>query len=213
MSSDLQCEDERLSTQGETYCWSSLSASVVSRESVRIALTLAALNDMDVKTADIENAYLTAPVGEKIYCRLGPKFGANAGRKAIIVRALYGLKSAGASFRNHLADCMRHLGWQSCKADQDVWLKPEVRIGNRYQYYAYCLLYVCLLYVDDIYIVHHDGVRMLNAIDGFVKTKAGSIRDHEFYLGAKLRPTTLSNGVHCWATSSSKYIQAAVANG
>jgi hypothetical protein len=35
-------------------------ASVVSRESVRIALTLAALNDFDVKMADIENAYLTA---------------------------------------------------------------------------------------------------------------------------------------------------------
>jgi hypothetical protein len=36
-------------------------ASVVSRESVRIALTLVALNDLEVKTADIENAYLTAP--------------------------------------------------------------------------------------------------------------------------------------------------------
>ena len=76
-------------------------ASVVSRESVRIALTLAALNDLEVKTADIENAYLTAPVGEKIWCRLGPEFGQDAGKRAIIVRALYGLKSAGASFRNH----------------------------------------------------------------------------------------------------------------
>jgi len=55
-------------------------ASVVSRESVRIALTLAALNDLEVKTADIENAYLTAPVAEKIWCVLGPKFGANAGK-------------------------------------------------------------------------------------------------------------------------------------
>ena len=41
-------------------------ASVVSRESVRIALTLAALNNLEVKTADIENAYLTASVSEKI---------------------------------------------------------------------------------------------------------------------------------------------------
>ena len=31
-------------------------ASVVSRESIRIALTLAALNDLEAKTADIENA-------------------------------------------------------------------------------------------------------------------------------------------------------------
>lgn len=55
-------------------------ASVVSRESVRIALTIAALNDLEVKTADIENAYLTAPVGEKIWCTLGPEFGSDAGK-------------------------------------------------------------------------------------------------------------------------------------
>jgi hypothetical protein len=75
-----------------------------------------------VKAADIENAYLTAPVNEKIWCTLGSEFGSEAGKRAIVVRSLYGLKSAGAAFRNHLADCMRHLGWQSCMADQDLWL-------------------------------------------------------------------------------------------
>ena len=181
-------------------------ASVVSRESVRIALTLAALNDLEVKTADIENAYLTAPIGEKIWCTLGPEFGEDAGKRAIIVRALYGLKSAGASFRNHLADCMSHLGWESCKADHDVWLKPEVRKDDGHQYYAYCLLYV-----DDILMVHHDGVKALREIDHFFKTKPNSIGDPEFYLGAKLRPMTLPNGVVAWGMSASKYVQAAVA--
>jgi hypothetical protein len=182
-------------------------AGVVSRESVRIALTLAALNDLEVKTADIENAYLTAPVGERIWCRLGSEFGSDSGKKALIVRALYGLKSAGASFRNHLADCMRHLGWTSCMADPDVWLKPEIRALDGHKYYAYCLLYV-----DDILVVHHDALRSLKEIDHFFKTKEGSIGDPEFYLGAKLRGTTLPNGVHAWSMSSSKYIQAAVAN-
>ncbi len=131
-------------------------ASVVSRESVRIAVTLVALNDLDVKTADIENAYLTAPIGEKIWCTLGPEFGEDDGKHAIIVRTLYGLKSAGASFRNHLADCMRHRGWESCKADHDVWFKPEVREDDGHRYYAYCLLYV-----DDILMEHHDGEKAL----------------------------------------------------
>ncbi len=36
-------------------------ASVVSRETVQIALTLAGLNDLQVKVSDIENAYITAP--------------------------------------------------------------------------------------------------------------------------------------------------------
>jgi hypothetical protein len=42
-------------------------ASVTSRESVIIALTLTALNDLDVKMADIENSYLTAPITEKVW--------------------------------------------------------------------------------------------------------------------------------------------------
>ena len=53
---------------------------------------------------DIKNAYLQAPVAEKIWCKLGSEFGSDAGKPAIIVRSLYGLKSAGASFCNHLAD-------------------------------------------------------------------------------------------------------------
>ena len=36
-------------------------AAVVSRESVRIAFTYAALNGLDVFAADIQNAYLQAP--------------------------------------------------------------------------------------------------------------------------------------------------------
>ncbi len=40
--------------------------SVVSWQSVSITLTLAALKNIEVKIADIENAYLTAPVLEKI---------------------------------------------------------------------------------------------------------------------------------------------------
>eukprot|EP00956_Cyclotella_meneghiniana_P027526 scaffold61861_cov42-Cyclotella_meneghiniana.AAC.2 len=50
-------------------------AGVVSRESVRIALTYAALNDLDVLAADIRNAYLQAPSSEKHYIICGPEFG------------------------------------------------------------------------------------------------------------------------------------------
>jgi hypothetical protein len=59
--------------------------SVVSRESVRVALTLAALNDLDVKMADIDNAYLTDPITEKVWTVLGPEFGDDAGKRALIV--------------------------------------------------------------------------------------------------------------------------------
>jgi hypothetical protein len=37
-----------------------------------VALTLDALNDLDVKMADIENAYLTSPITEKVWNVLAP---------------------------------------------------------------------------------------------------------------------------------------------
>ena len=54
---------------GSTY------AGVVSRESVCIALTYAALNDLDVFAADIRNAYLQASSSQKDYIICGPEFG------------------------------------------------------------------------------------------------------------------------------------------
>jgi hypothetical protein len=39
---------------------------VVSRESVHIVLTAAALNDLDLLAADIQNTYLNAPITEKV---------------------------------------------------------------------------------------------------------------------------------------------------
>ena len=85
--------------------------SVVSRESVRLALMLAALNALEVKCGDVMNAYITDPINEKIWTILRPKFGADQGKKALIVRALYGLKSAGAAFRTHLCICMKGMGY------------------------------------------------------------------------------------------------------
>ena len=41
-------------------------ASVVSRETIRLALTLTALNGLEVKVADVMNAYITAPNKEKV---------------------------------------------------------------------------------------------------------------------------------------------------
>jgi hypothetical protein len=128
MICDVKMEDFRRNTRfvvGNTTDTSHAMtyASVVSRKPVRITLTLAALNDLDVKMADIENAYLTAPITEKVWTVLVPEFGDDAGKGALIVRALYGLKSAGSYFRNHLAECMKHLGWHPCRADRDLWMK------------------------------------------------------------------------------------------
>ena len=58
---------------------------------------IAALNNLYLQAADIENAYPTAPCSENIWARAGPEFVMDEGRVFIVVRALYGLKISGAA--------------------------------------------------------------------------------------------------------------------
>jgi hypothetical protein len=112
--------------------------------------------------ADIENAYLTAPLTEKVWTVLGPEFGNDAGKSALIVRFMYGLKSDGSAFRNHLAECMKHLGWHPCRSDRDLWMKAETHPDDGVLYWAYILIYV-----DDILCVHHDPGSPLENLDEY----------------------------------------------
>ena len=142
-----------------------------------------------------------------MHTTLETEFGENKGKTAVIVRALYGLVSSGTSFRNHLADCMHHLGYESCLADPDLWYKPEVRKEDNCKYYSYVLLYV-----DDCLCIHRSVEEELNKIDKFFKMKAGSIGDPDIYLGAKIKQMKMNKGVTAWAISPSKYVNEAVNN-
>jgi hypothetical protein len=83
----------------------SVYSSVVSRDSVRLALLIAALNDLEIH---VQSAYLNAPTKERIYTIAGPEFGqGKEGRPVMIVRALYGLQSSGARWHDHLAATLR----------------------------------------------------------------------------------------------------------
>jgi hypothetical protein len=159
-------------------------ASVVFRETARISLLMAALNDFNIKVGDVLNAYITAPITKKVWTVLGPEFGIDASKSAIIVPALYGLKSAGAVFCAHLASFMCQMGYTSCKADPDLWYKAETRSADNFRYYAYILCYV-----DDILCIHHDPMSVLNFINGYMPLKLSSVGNPDIYLSAKLLMT------------------------
>jgi Reverse transcriptase (RNA-dependent DNA polymerase) len=72
-------------------------SSVVFHDSVRLGFLIAALNGVDVMSCDLENAYLNAPCGEKIWFEGGIECGKDPGKVLVLACALYGLKSAGAS--------------------------------------------------------------------------------------------------------------------
>ena len=187
---------------GSTY------AGVVSRESVRIALTYAALNDLDVFAANIQNAYLQAPSSQKDYIICRPEFGVeNIGRTALIHQALYGGKAAGSDFRNHLHSCMEFLNFKSSLADPDVWMTLAIKSdGNTYYEYI-------LLYVDDALVVSENAESILrNELGRYFHLKEESIGPPTIYLGGRVRKVQLENGVWAWSFSLSQYVQSAIKN-
>jgi hypothetical protein len=128
---------------------------------------------------DIENTYFTAPITEKVWTVLSPEFGEYVGKRALILRALYGIKSEGAAFRNHLVSCMDHLRWKPCLADRDLWMKEETRPDDGVKYWAYILIYV-----HDILCVHHNPRTSLAQTDKYFKIKpCSSMGPNELHLG------------------------------
>jgi hypothetical protein len=102
---------------------------------------------------------------------------------------------------------MTTLGYKSCLADQDLWMKASTRPDDGFEYYTYVLLYV-----DDVLVVSHDGMAVLDEIDRYFPMKPTSKGDPDLYLGAKIRQVRLPNGVWSWSLSPSKYVQEAIRN-
>jgi hypothetical protein len=180
-------------------------STVVSRDSVRILLTIAALNDLDILGADVQNAFLTAPNKEKCWMIAGPEFGPEEGKTFLVVKALYGLKSASFSFRSYMAEKLASMGFTSTMADPDVWLRAATKSDGE-SYYEYILMYV-----DDILAISCDARSILEEVQRTFKFKNGKIDAPEFYLGAKLQKKAI-NGIECWTITSQDYIKAAVKN-
>jgi Reverse transcriptase (RNA-dependent DNA polymerase) len=81
----------------------SVYSSVVMHDSVRIVFTMASVNFLQVLSGDVQNAYLNAPTAERCYCIVGPEFGpSRMGISVLIVRALFGLRSSGERWRDHI---------------------------------------------------------------------------------------------------------------
>ena len=181
-------------------------SSVVSRDSVRIALTIAALNDCKVLACDIQNAYLTAPCREKFWCNAGPEFGSECGKIMIITKAFYGLKSSGAAFRAFLAEHLHDIGYRSSQADNDVWMRPAIN-ENGFKYWEYVLCYV-----DDILAISQDPGKTMKSIQSKFTFKDNKIEKPEIYLGAGMSQMDNQDGDLCWAMSSDNYCSALVNN-
>ena len=110
----------------------------------------------------------------------------------VIVRALCGLKSAGSSWRAVLAAVLFSLGFESMRADLDVWIRALVP-SDGHKYYE--MLFV---YVDDMLAVSHKAKEVIEEVTAFYKVKEGSIKEPDIY------------GCILWASSLRDYVKNAV---
>ena len=179
-------------------------SSVVSRDSVRIFFLLAALNDVDILACDLQNAYVNAETKEKVWFRAGHELGSDAGKIIVIVRALYGLKSSGARWRQHMAQSLRNAGFKSCLADPDVWLRPAVKPdGTKIYEYVLC-------YVDDLIFQGIDPKKFMDYLRQSYTLKDGSVKVPDTYLGADIEMYELADGTKAWSLSSNTYVKRAI---
>ena len=176
-------------------------SSVVSRDSVRLAFLIAALNDIDIMSVALENAFIQAPCHEKIWFEGGLECGEDYGKVCVIVRSLYGLKSAGATFHSSLAQALQDLGYLSTKAIPDVWICKAV-CDDGHPYYK--MLFV---YVDDILALSHQATAAITEITQFFTAKEGSMKPLEIYLGANISKIQTPDGREVWATSPCTYVK------
>ena len=108
---------------------------VVSMEAVRLGFILAHLNGLLVCAGDIGNAFLNGTTREKVFIIAGPEFGPDLeGKRLLIDKSLYGLKTSAARFHEHCSAKLLKMGFRPSKADPDLWMK-RLKDGT-YEYMA-----------------------------------------------------------------------------
>ena len=181
-------------------------SSVVSRDSVRLALLVAALNDLDVFSCDIGNAYLNAKCREKIWFVAGLECGKSMQGKVMrLTRALYGLKSSGASWRQMFKEFIESkLEFLPSRIDPDMYYRRN-RKPNGEQYYE-----LLLVYVDDILAISHDPESIMKRIGMRFEIKNDEYGPPKTYLGGDIEKFQLPDGKVAWSLLSTSYVASAI---
>jgi hypothetical protein len=96
----------------------------------------------------------------------------------LVKKALYGLKSSGATFRALLSETLLGMCYTPTRADPDVYLWAAVK-PDGFEYYK-----MVLCYVDDILVISHTPHAMTDELKLTFKLKDDKVACADVYLGA-----------------------------
>jgi uncharacterized protein YuzB (UPF0349 family) len=158
----------------------------VSRESIRIEFTYAALNHLDVCAADIRNAYIQASSSRKDYIVCGAEFGLeHVGKVALIHRTL--VKRQGRTFKI-ISD-------HAC-ITFTLYHAQRIPMYGCVPFCSTCYEYV-LQYTNDVMVISENAEAILRrGIGKYFELKEDSIGSPKIYIGGRVRRVQLYNGVY-----------------
>ncbi|EIW71771.1 hypothetical protein TREMEDRAFT_27029, partial [Tremella mesenterica DSM 1558] len=131
--------------------------------SLRILLTIAATEDLEIRQADVEGAYLNGKLDVEIYMKypkgIKPKPGCNTLK---LVESLYGLKQSGRTWWIELGEGLSHLGFSRIESDWGLYYRPEGKIEGKGAA-------ILLAYVDDLVLATKSKEEAKEIFDGLGK--------------------------------------------
>jgi hypothetical protein len=142
-------------------------------DTIRLAMQVAKMNSLDMCAADVGNAFLYAKTREKVYVVAGPEFRPLQGKRLIIDKALYGLRTASARFHKHLSEKLRHMGFTPSKTDTNLWIRDA---GDTYDMIG--------TYVDDLLVWSKDPMAIITEVKKDYILKG--VGEPEYYLGGNI---------------------------
>ena len=146
--------------------------SPVAKQSIlRLLLTLAAAQDLEVQNIDIKTAFLNGDLEEEIFMEMPPGYQLD-GKVWKLKKTLYGLKQAPRAWHRRLSEELQKLGFSCSCAD------PGLFTGND------ALL---LVYVDDLLICGHGRENEQRISKSLLQTFDGrDLGSTDFFLGIKI---------------------------
>ena len=124
-----------------------LYAPTVAASSVRLLSAFACEQDLSLRQFDIEQAFVQSELEENVFMRLPQGCGNLSGKVIRLRRSLYGLRQASRHWHQHLAKCLKNLGFDQCLADTCVFRLMEKGI----------VVIILVVQVDGIFAVGEEG--------------------------------------------------------
>ena len=135
-------------TQKYGIDYSKVFAPVARHDTIRMIISLAAMNEWTVFQLDVKSAFLHGELVEQVFVDQPPGYVKKGSKHMVykLKRALYGLKQAPRSWYNRIDTYFSKAGFHKCPYEHTLYIKTGEK-GN--------LLIVCL-YVDDLIFTGND---------------------------------------------------------